>query len=69
MTTVKERLADACRVIRYLRSKCAGIAYLGYGEEAAREGLMITEGWGFLDHMEPDEAAQTLLAMGGSPDA
>ncbi len=50
------RLADACRVIRYLRPKCAGIAHLGHGEEAAREGLAITEGWGFLDHMDPEEA-------------
>lgn len=58
-----ERLADACRVIRFLRSKCAGIAHLGHGEEAALEGLAITDGWQFLDHMEPDEAARTLLAM------
>ena len=54
------RLADAYRAIRYLRSKCAGIAHLGHGEEAAREALTVTGQWDFLDHMEPEEAASVL---------
>lgn len=64
MSDAEVCLADACRVIRYLRAKCAGIAHLSHGEDAAREGLMITEGWSFLDCMEPNEAVRTLLKKG-----
>lgn len=65
-TQAHQQLASALRVIRYLRSKCAGIAHLGHGPEAAVEGLMVTNQWDFLDYMEPEEAARTLIAGGSA---
>lgn len=55
------RLVNACRAIRYLRAKCARIAYLGDGEDAAREALALTEDWAFLDYLEPEDMARILV--------
>lgn len=61
-------MTDACRTIRYLRSKCAGIAHLGYdAKDTSREALSISAGWDFLDYMEPEAAAMLLLACHSEP--